>query len=78
MVSPAVGQQIAAPEIKGAEAMATIQKERWVELCEQIAVERNPQKMIELTLELNRILSERINSPHKSRSSSTLHEESST
>ncbi len=40
--------------------MTNIQKERWVELCEKIAEEKNPQKMIELTRELNKILTDRV------------------
>jgi hypothetical protein len=51
--------------MKRAQAMTNIEKERWVELCEQIASEKNPQKMIELTRELNKILNERLkSSPH--------------
>jgi hypothetical protein len=73
-----MGQQIAVPEKKRGGEMTNVKKERWVELCEQIAEEKNPQKMIELTRELNKILTDRVDSPHKTRLLSTSHEESST
>ena len=34
-------------------------KERWMEVCEQIADEQDPQKMIELVKELNSLLQEK-------------------
>lgn len=34
-------------------------KERWLELCEQAAVEQDSKKLIELTQEINRLLSEK-------------------
>jgi hypothetical protein len=64
----AVRQQIAMLEMKSAKAMTNIQKERWVELCEQIAAEKNPQKMIELTRELNQLLAERLKSHREAKS----------
>lgn len=36
-------------------------KERWMELCEQIADEQDSKKMIELVKELNRLLGEKEN-----------------
>ncbi len=35
------------------------QKERWMELCAQAAVEKNPDKMLELVREINRLLEEK-------------------
>src|SRR5579862_946901 len=69
-VGPVVSQQIARLEMKWGEAMTNIQKERWVELCELIAAEKNPQKMIELTRELNELLAERIKSQREAKCSS--------
>ena len=34
-------------------------KERWMELCEQAAVEQDPKKLIALTTEINRLLGEK-------------------
>jgi hypothetical protein len=34
-------------------------KERWEELCAQAAVERNPQKLIALVREINRLLEDK-------------------
>jgi hypothetical protein len=34
-------------------------KERWLELCEQAAVEQDPEKLLELTREINRLLQEK-------------------
>ena len=34
-------------------------KEQWQELCEQAAVEQNPEKLLELTKEINRLLEEK-------------------
>lgn len=34
-------------------------KERWIELCEQAAVERDSKKLIALTQEINRLLEEK-------------------
>ncbi len=36
-------------------------KERWKELCEQASVEQNPQKLLELVAEINRLLGEKQN-----------------
>ena len=34
-------------------------KERWLELCEQAAVEQDPKRLIELVTEINRLLDEK-------------------
>lgn len=34
-------------------------RERWRELCEQAAVEQDPQRMLELIREINRLLEEK-------------------
>ena len=34
-------------------------KERWSELCEQVEVEQNPKKLVELTTEIYRLLEEK-------------------
>jgi hypothetical protein len=34
-------------------------KERWLELCEQAAVEQDPKKLLELVAEINRLLGEK-------------------
>ena len=34
-------------------------KEDWMELCEQVAVEQNPARLLELVRELNRMLEEK-------------------
>jgi len=34
-------------------------KERWRELCEQVAVEQDPKKLVELTTEIYRLLEEK-------------------
>jgi hypothetical protein len=34
-------------------------KERWMELCEQAAVEQDSKKLVALTQEINRLLSEK-------------------
>jgi hypothetical protein len=34
-------------------------KEKWIELCEQIAIEQEPARMIVLVRELNRMLDEK-------------------
>ena len=34
-------------------------KEDWLQLCEQVAIEQNPERMIELIRELNRMLEEK-------------------
>lgn len=34
-------------------------KEEWVQLCERVAIERDPERMIELVRELNRMLGEK-------------------
>jgi hypothetical protein len=39
--------------------MAEPAKERWVVLCEQAAVEKDPDKLLELIREINRLLAER-------------------
>lgn len=36
-------------------------KERWKELCEQAAVEKDPQKLLALVAEINRLLEEKQN-----------------
>ena len=35
------------------------QKERWKQLCEQVAVEEDPEKFMQLVNELNRLLEEK-------------------
>jgi hypothetical protein len=39
--------------------MQSESKERWKELCEQAAVEQDPQRLLELTSEINRLLKEK-------------------
>ena len=39
--------------------MIGLNKERWRELCEQVAVEQDPKKLIELTTEIYRLLDEK-------------------
>jgi len=34
-------------------------KERWLELCEQAAIEQNSEKLVALALEINRMLDEK-------------------
>ena len=34
-------------------------KERWMQLCEQAAVEQDPRKLLELVAEINRVLEKR-------------------
>ena len=34
-------------------------KERWLELCQQAAVEQDPKKLMELVAEINRLLQEK-------------------
>jgi hypothetical protein len=34
-------------------------RERWKELCEQAATEQDPEKLLELTAEIDRLLSEK-------------------
>jgi hypothetical protein len=34
-------------------------KERWIQLCEQAAVEKDPHKLLELVNELNKLLEEK-------------------
>jgi len=34
-------------------------RERWRELCEQAAIEQDPQKLLELVREINRLLGEK-------------------
>ena len=36
-------------------------KERWLKLCEQAAIEQDPKKLIELVEEINRLLGEKQN-----------------
>lgn len=36
-------------------------KERWKELCEQAAVEQDPQKLYQLIAEINKLLDEKYN-----------------
>ena len=36
-------------------------RQRWEELCEQSAIERNPNKLTELLVEINRLLEEKRN-----------------
>jgi hypothetical protein len=38
--------------------MVGLNEERWRELCEQAAVERDPKKLVELTTEIYRFLGE--------------------
>ena len=44
------------PKIKGEDG-----KEEWLKLCEQAAVEQDPQKLLALTRQINRLLEEREN-----------------
>jgi hypothetical protein len=48
-------------------------KERWQELCEQAAIEQDPQRMIELVEEINRILTEKEQRLNAQRSSAANH-----
>lgn len=48
-------------------------KERWQELCEQAAIEQDPQRMIELVEEINRILTEKEQRLNTQRSSAANH-----
>ena len=41
--------------------MRGVTKERWQLLCKQAAVERDPEKLLELTREINRLLAEKQN-----------------
>ncbi len=34
-------------------------KERWMRLCEQAALEQNPEKLMQLVVEINRLLEEK-------------------
>jgi hypothetical protein len=34
-------------------------KERWMQLCEQAAIEQDPKKLLELVAEINRVLEKR-------------------
>jgi hypothetical protein len=36
-------------------------KEDWIQLCEQVAIEKDPERMLELVRELNRMLEEKEN-----------------
>jgi len=38
--------------------MVGLNEERWRELCEQVAVEQDPKKLVELTTEIYRFLEE--------------------
>jgi hypothetical protein len=38
--------------------MVGLNEERWRELCEQVAVEQDPEKLVELTTEIYRFLEE--------------------
>lgn len=40
-------------------------KERWLELCQQAAVEQDPKKLMELVEEINRLLAEKEQRLHK-------------
>jgi len=37
-------------------------KERWMELCEQAVVEQDPERLLTLTQEINRLLQEKLDS----------------
>jgi hypothetical protein len=39
--------------------MIGLNEERWHELCEQVAVEQDPRKLVELTTEIYRLLEEK-------------------
>ena len=39
--------------------MLTENKERWIQLCEQVLIEKDHKKMIELAREINKILDEK-------------------
>ena len=39
--------------------MMGLNKERWLDLCEQAAVEQDPKKLIALITEINRLLDEK-------------------
>jgi hypothetical protein len=45
-------------------------RERWWLLCEQAAVEQDPEKLLELTKEINRLLEEKERNLQKQRRSS--------
>jgi hypothetical protein len=45
-------------------------RERWWVLCEQAAVEQDPEKLLELTKEINRLLEEKERNLQKQRRSS--------
>ena len=36
-------------------------RERWQELCEQAAIEQDPDKLLELTAEIDKLLAEKFN-----------------
>jgi hypothetical protein len=46
--------------------------ERWRVLCEQAALERDPEKLLELTAEINRLLQEKEDRLKRSRADQTL------
>jgi len=43
----------------GVRVLQGANKERWFELCEQAATEQDPQKLLELIREINRLLEEK-------------------
>ena len=47
-------------------------KERWRELCQQVAVEQDPKKLVELTTEIYRLLEEKRRRLQRKRMDATL------
>jgi len=45
--------------------MQGLKRELWHELCEKAAVEQDPQRLIELTREINRLLAEKFDRLNK-------------
>ncbi len=41
------------------------QKEQWTQLCEQACIEQDPERLIELVIEVNRMLEEKEHSKHQ-------------
>jgi hypothetical protein len=55
--------------------MPGVQGERWMQLCQQAAVEQDPKKLMALIAEINRLLQAKEQRVAKLRSSSTHHDE---
>jgi hypothetical protein len=55
-------QRLSPPRSRGFEAEATMQgkaKARWVELCEQAAIEQDPTRLLKLIQEIDKLLREK-------------------